>query len=305
LAIVQGVNDTRDLVNDVIKPAYAPKRVYLIGASEGGLVTVLSAEQLPNVYNAGGAACGPIGSFQSQVNYLGDARVLFDYFFPGVLPPSPVNIPPTLMSQWESAYSKLVAQAIANNPQAAQQWLKVLQGTVTTDVPTMIQTGLGVLWYNIFATNDATATLGGQPYDNHNRIYLGSNNDWLLNFKVQRFTQSPVAKAAIAAQYETTGRLRMPLVTLHTTGDPIVPFWHETLYALKTLQAGTFLARSDIPVLRYGHCAFNGGEVIAAFALMVFRDIGSNLTSSIRSTLTGPALVDFERAGRLNGLIRE
>ena len=34
------------------------------------------------------AACAPIGSFRQQVNYLGDFRVLFDYYFPGVLPGS-------------------------------------------------------------------------------------------------------------------------------------------------------------------------------------------------------------------------
>ena len=39
------------------------------------------------------AACAPIGSFRQQVNYLGDFRVLFDYFFPGVLPGSPVAMP--------------------------------------------------------------------------------------------------------------------------------------------------------------------------------------------------------------------
>src|SRR5580692_5312188 len=86
LAIVQGVSDTVDLVQNVLQPQLDPHRVYLLGASEGGLVTTLSAEQLPHVYNAAGAACGPIGSFQGQINYLGDFRVIFDYFFPGAIP---------------------------------------------------------------------------------------------------------------------------------------------------------------------------------------------------------------------------
>ena len=92
LAIVQGVSDTRDLVQNILQPSLHPKRVYLIGASEGGLVAALSAEQLPQVYNVAGAACGPIGSFQGQVNYFGDFRVVFDYFFPGLIPTSPVSI---------------------------------------------------------------------------------------------------------------------------------------------------------------------------------------------------------------------
>ena len=32
------------------------------------------------------ALCGPVGDFAGQIDYLGDFRVLFDYFFPGVIP---------------------------------------------------------------------------------------------------------------------------------------------------------------------------------------------------------------------------
>jgi hypothetical protein len=37
---------------------------------------------------------------------------------------------------------------------------------------------------------------------------------------------------------KTSGQLSVPLVTLHTTGDPIVPFLHEALYADKVAAAG-------------------------------------------------------------------
>jgi len=47
--------------------------------------------------------CGPIGSFQQQIDYLGDARVLFDYFFPGVLgaawTQSNITIPAELIAE--------------------------------------------------------------------------------------------------------------------------------------------------------------------------------------------------------------
>jgi hypothetical protein len=144
--------------------------------------------------------------------------------------------------------------------------------------------------------------LGGQPYDNHNRIYLGSSNDFLLNLKVERFTPSPTALAAVASHYETSGRLTMPMVTLHTTLDPIIPYWHEPLYTAKTILAGTFLQRTPIPVVNYGHCAFSGGDVLAAFAIIVFRDTGLNLSSLIQNTIAGSALSDFAAAAYTNGL---
>ncbi len=145
LAIVQGVNDTEDLVQNILRPQLKPNRVYLIGASEGGLVTVLSAEQLPHVYNAAGAACGPIGSFQGQINYLGDFRVIFDYFFPGVIPGSPINIPTEVMTDWTTVYEPKILAALEANPSAAAQLIKVTGAAVTSDPTTVGETVLGIL----------------------------------------------------------------------------------------------------------------------------------------------------------------
>ena len=302
LAITQGLADTADLVQNVIKPQYTPQRVYLIGASEGGLVTTQSAEQFPSLYNSAGAACGPIGSFQQQIDYLGDFRVLFDYFFPGVLPSSPVNIPTEAMTDWYTVYVPRITAALAANPSATAQLLKVSGAAVTSDPATVPETVLAVLWYNVFATNDAVTTLGGQPYDNHNRIYLGSSNDLLLNLTVERFTASPTATAAIATHYETTGRLLMPTVTLHTTEDPVIPYWQETLYTPKTILAGAAFERTNIPISAYGHCEFTGAEVLAAFATMVLRDTGQSLAPSILSLLPAEQKAVFNSAVQSDGV---
>lgn len=298
LAILQGLSDTEDLVQNILKPTLRPRRIYLIGASEGGLVTALSAEQLPGVYNAAGAACGPIGSFQDQINYFGDFRVIFDYFFPDVIPGSPISIPSEVMTDWP-AYIIKIENALAANPSAAQQLIRVTHAPVTSDPATIAETTIGILWYNVFATNDAKATVNGQPYDNHNRIYLGSNNDFLLNLKVARFKASA---PGLLSAYETTGRLTMPMVTLHTTLDPIIPYWHEPLYTLKTLFDGTLLQLTPIPVSAYGHCNFSAGNVLGAFTIIVLRDSGANLSTILESLLPPSALADFEAALKQIGL---
>ncbi len=107
--------------------------------------------------------------------------------------------------------------------------------------------------------------LGGNPFGNRLRWYFGSSNDLRLNLLVQRFTASPVARAALT-QYETNGNLSIPLVTLHTTGDELIPFWHELLYLPKVDLSGRgrFF---PIPVVRYGHCNFTANEVLTAFGL--------------------------------------
>jgi hypothetical protein len=69
-------------------------------------------------------------------------------------------------------------------------------------------------------------------------------------------------------RYETSGQLTLPLVTLHTVGDELVPFWHEVLYAAKVDISGdgSFI---PLPVVRYGHGNFTLNEVAVAFFLTV------------------------------------
>ena len=61
---------------------------------------------------------------------------------------------------------------------------------------------------------------------------------------------------------------------MHTTGDPIVPYWHEPLYTTKTLLNNSALLHINIPVVRYGHCNFEVSEVMAGFALLDYMSAG-------------------------------
>jgi pimeloyl-ACP methyl ester carboxylesterase len=270
LSILEGVEDVRELVMAFQTAAQRkPNRTYLVGASEGGIITTLSIERYPELYSGGCAMCGPIGNFRSQMNYWGDFRVLFDYFFPGVLPGTPTKIPQELIDNWWTKYIPAVTAAVAAKPEAAKQLIKVSNApTDPSDPTTILRTTLRLLWYNVFATNDGIQKLGGNPYDNTTRWYHGSSNDLRLNFQVRRIRASSTALNNMKA-YETTGRFSRPLVTLHTTGDEIIPFWHEVLYAGKALSKGNFNL-IPIPVERYGHCAFKAEEALQAFGALIF-----------------------------------
>ena len=61
----------------------------------------------------------------------------------------------------------------------------------------------------------------------------------------------------------------MPLVTLHTTGDPLVPYWHATLYRGKTIAADNIALHEHFETDRYGHCSFTATEVFEAFYRLV------------------------------------
>jgi pimeloyl-ACP methyl ester carboxylesterase len=279
LAVQQGIADVLDLIDVFENLVGTPNQIYLVGASEGGLVTTLAIERYPESFSGGLATCGPIGSFTGQVNYWGDFRVVFDYFMDtpdfDVLPGNAVNIPKSLMNKWDSVYIPRIAAVLAANPLNTQQLLSVTSAPIDLSDPNTIgETTLGILWYNVFATNDAIDKLGGQPFDNFDRVYTGSLDDALLNGGVKRFMAQKSALTEIANYYETSGYLQRPLVTMHTTGDPIVPFWHQTLYAAKVFGNNPFSPYIPIQITRYGHCSFTLPEIVNGFGTLVYLTTG-------------------------------
>lgn len=294
-------------------------RAFMGGGSQGGLVTghviERSAQLFPDLFAGGLAACGPIGDFRRQIDYFGDFRVVFDYFFDPVLTDWPVwrqsngnpdaEVGQDFIDDWPTVFEPMAAGALAQHRRRTAQLYSV------TDVPldpadpagSAVSTGVAVLAYST-ATNDAIAKLDGQPFDNTDRLYTGAANVFLLNHPqlgVERITTTGDAQDIMAADYETTGHLDRWLVTIHTTGDPIIPHWHADLYAKKTLATGSFLRHTHIPVIRYGHCNFTQEELLAAFALLRLQVTGEELLVSAFALPAGFDTAAFMSLARAHG----
>jgi hypothetical protein len=190
--------------------------------------------------------------------------VLFDYYFPGGLPGSAVEIPDQLRTGWAQTYEPAVLAALTGDPETAAELATVAGIPVPGDPAGAAAAIDGVLWYNVFGTGDARARLGGQPYGNVGRQYTGSSDDAALNAGVVRYEADASARAALS-QYDPSGDLPGPVVTLHTTGDPVVPFLHEALYQARVEAAGRTDRLQQRSVERDGHCTFTLPEVIGAF----------------------------------------
>jgi hypothetical protein len=170
----------------------------------------------------------------------------------------------------ECAHTQYIPAAEKTFPYNSLQLINVTKAPIdlTDTTNSIVATSLGILGYNVLATDDGQVKLGGQPFDNSTRYYRGSLNDVKLNNLIQRYTSTISATAL--APYNTKGRLTRPLITLHDTGDPIVPYWHEDLYRAK-LNTASRAMFTGIPILRYGHCNFNASEALFAFWLMTFK----------------------------------
>jgi pimeloyl-ACP methyl ester carboxylesterase len=291
MAILQGKDDLLDLVNVYAAQKGMPQKVFLVGASEGGIITALSLEQHPDVYSAGVAACGPIGNFPLQINYFGDARATFEVFFPGLIPGQPFNPDPGIVSIWSDYYEAVVKPVVLApaNRTRLNQWVAVAHLPFdANDYLNSVQVSVqDVLRYSVVNLADAATTLGGFPFDNATRVYRGSANDFILNLVVPRATASAAALATMNTSYATTGVLQRPLVTLHTLRDQQVPYVHEQLYALKTLASGSLLTRHvPIAIDRFEHCNFTPQEVLSSFAIMLLYDGAIADVSGISTALS-------------------
>jgi pimeloyl-ACP methyl ester carboxylesterase len=250
----------------------APRRVLLAGVSQGSLVVTLLAERTPHRFAGALALCGPIGDYRGQVDYFGDMRVLFDYFFPGVLPGDALTIPPQLKSNWSSTYAPAVAAALAADPARAAQLIAVSGAPTDASSParlaeTTAASVINALWYNVFGTDVVRERFGGNPYSNTGRVYAGSADDAALNAGVARFAVSDAVLARLAAN-ETSGAIWVPLVVMHTSGDEVVPFSTAERYIEKVQRAGFAGSVTFLPVERYGHCNFTSDELLLSFFVL-------------------------------------
>jgi pimeloyl-ACP methyl ester carboxylesterase len=303
LAVLQGLADVVDLVNIFTSKKGLPRKVYLVGASEGGIITALGVERHPDVFNGGVAACGPVGSFPSQINYFGDARVTFEYFFPGLIPGDPFNPDAQLIANWSDYYERVVKPVVFDpaHRHELDQWVAVANLPFDEDnyLGTVALSVRDALRYAVVNVIDGTATLGGFPFENRKRWYAGSDDDARLNKMVIRAAADAAAVQQMNTAYRTTGLLLRPLMTLHTRKDQQVPYWHEPRYNLKTLATGALLRRHlNIPIDRFGHCNFTRDEALFAFAVMLFYDGTLGEVIGTGAFLSGAAQASFEqRAG--------
>lgn len=178
---------------------------------------MLLFERHPRRYDGGLALCAPVGGAPEQIQYAGDFRVVFDYFFPDVFPFGAAEVPPNAFQDWESIYVPAIVAAITRNPEATAQLFNVTGTALDPVDPTSaIETAISVLFYSIWGTNDLIATTGGMPYGNRSTTYAGSGDDIALNAGVERIKADRRAQNYARRSYQTTGELQRPLVSFTT-----------------------------------------------------------------------------------------
>jgi pimeloyl-ACP methyl ester carboxylesterase len=273
-AVEQAEADLNRLVDDIKSREPDVDTVYITGASEGGLIATMMVEKYPETYAGGLALCGPLAGARYQIGYMADVRVLFDYYFPNVFPFGLLDVPADAHEHWDGpeGFKAKIAAAVADDLGAIAQVFDVARVTCDAgNLETAANCAQDILAYSVFGTNDLLETADGWPVSNEETDYRGSKDDASLNAGVERFDADPVASAYTHRYYRPSGLLQRPLVTLHTTRDPGVPYRHELRYFSRAALLGTDDLLTVLPVDRAGHCEFTAEEVLGGFGALLLK----------------------------------
>lgn len=99
----------------------------------------------------------------------------------------------------------------------------------------------GHLWWatQVFADIGAHMTEGRSAFGNAQVRYRGTSDDAAFNARVPRITPDPEAAARIAADGDLTGRVAIPVLSLHGIGDATVFVENQAAYRATLEGAGT------------------------------------------------------------------
>ncbi|HJP87352.1 MAG TPA: hypothetical protein VJ852_15270 [Gemmatimonadaceae bacterium] len=277
-----------------------PRRNYLAGYSLGALISMEIAEKHAGEYDGVLAMCGAVGGTNLELQYVGDVRALFDYYYPGVLPGNVVSVPTPPLSVADVQARVIAAitptaanpratlglYAIASTAQTPLAYAPVgsLADPSSTAFQSLVGSLITALYYQLLAAPDVLGrTHDHSPYTNRGTTYtmgtpavpadaltpLIASMINASNAGVSRYDSPPDAQNYLEHNYVPTGNLTIPVVSVHNLWDPLVPFFHEPAFRAAVTAAGTSGNLLQRAVPNYGHCNFSTPLVVSSFQTLV------------------------------------
>jgi pimeloyl-ACP methyl ester carboxylesterase len=303
-AVEQALHDQIALLDQFPKIyGTAPKRVILWGHSMGGLITAALAERYPNRFAGALPMCGVVEGAKPFFDQSLDPTFAFhELLGTPLVAADPQDAAKTAQALLDAAQQTPIGRArialiasFANLP----GWIgssapEPAAGDFTTRETAQYQ------WFKRLALSrfgyDAQAELRerahGNPASNVGVSYLaefvasplhdevaalysaaGASADKDLHEldAAKRIAADPTSVDYIAANATITGKITIPVLTMHDTGDPLVNVNNENRYAaaIRANSDGALLREAFVH--RAGHCAFTAAETITALHTLLLR----------------------------------
>lgn len=283
-AVMDAADDTENLRQHFVRLFGRPDFTYIVGASEGGIITAEIAELFGTSddgslnYDGALPLCGPLAGGRRNWDGGFDLRVVYQHYCQNLPRPSEPQYPLFLglgpgqvMSEQELGARINECTGILLPPalRTAKQKQNLANILNVTRIPeSFLLTDMGFATFGLQELTQVR-TGGLSPITNLGVAYTGSTNDAELNSNVFRAGAHPDARAFLAAAYDPTGSVPMPVVTMHTIGDGLVIVENENAYRQTLELAGTGRHLFQSFTNANGHCQFDPPEFLASFQSLV------------------------------------
>lgn len=286
-----------------------PKSTIAWGHSLGGMVTAALVQEYPSDFKAALPMCGVVGGGVGTWNMGLDTEFAFNTLLAGGSL-QVVNITDPTQNAEDAAAVLIAAQATPQgqarialsaalgdtpgwyNPTSPEpsptdytdreenqyEWLLNVDGIFLFDFRADLEAKAGGNPSFNNGINYETQLKKSVDYAEVQALYSAAGLDLATDLETlkttARITADQAALTYLSNNIIYNGQIPIPVLTMHTTGDGLVPVQEEAAYAAVVSEAKDKANLEQIFVHRAGHCEFTPAETITAFQSLELRLTG-------------------------------
>jgi pimeloyl-ACP methyl ester carboxylesterase len=295
MTVKEGIQNTLELTHEFSQLVGTPTRTIIWGKSMGGLITLALIEQFPEEYDGAIALCAPDAGTQR----LFDQRLDITLSYAALFDWNPVwGTPGELRNDLNfmtEMYGVVLSQMTPAN-KGKWEFIRLVNRIPIDSFYAPDNNRLMNLYMAIMSRLEMEHRAGGRVAQNVDRVYkltdeektylagLGVDaNEYLARMNEKRiYVADPQARQFVEQYYDPTGLVTRPLLTIHTTGDPLAVPSHERAYALTVQRAGHRKYLLQEFTTGTGHCSFTTDQNMTAVnSMMQWLDSGKRPGDSL------------------------
>ncbi len=252
VAVRSAAEDTERVRRIFVEHVAKPKRTLLHGQSWGAGVAAKLAEMVgtttPPPYDAVLLSSGVLGGGTPSYDFRLDLRAVYQYYCANhplaTEPAYPLwmGLPPDAKLTRAELAKRVddclgAAKPAAQRSAEQQRKLKNIAAVIRIPDSSVLAHLNWATWH--FQDIVQLRTQGRSPFGNDGVRYSGSDDDAALNAGVPRYRADPQAVATFQADAGLSGRIGVPVLTVHGTGDPTAFVELESAFADTMARGGS------------------------------------------------------------------
>ena len=297
VGIARAAEDTENLRRIYIAKFGAPRRTLAHGQSWGGGVASYLIERYAEgadgklQYDGAMLTSGVVAGNARAYDFRADLRAVYQYYCRNHPRPDEPQYPVWMGLPADSRMTPRELEKRVNEctgvrtpieRRTAEQKRNLRNILAVIRIPESSLVG-HMNWSTFLFSDIVVNRLGGKnPFTNAGVRYAGSDDDETLNQGVQRFTADPDAAAKFAADGKLTGKVGLPVLTMHAIDDPTAFVEQDSTYRA-TLEAGASGNRLVQTWTREATHSYLGTPQYAALLEMLMRWVDAGEKPSAKS----------------------